>query len=157
MTAQRPSTLAAALIAILGGAGLALAACSPPADKAAPAGSTTPDATATPAACVLTPVPEGDERKAILDALRPKIEEMAGKPVEFVVNRLETACDYARLIAQPQSKDGADKYETVDAFFVKADGKWSLSMIAAAEEGSNPAADQYKAKHPDAPEALLYL
>jgi len=151
MTAPRLSAMAAAL------AGLTLAACSPPADKAAPAGSAAPDAVATPAACVLTPVPEGAERTAILDALRPKIEEMAGKPVEFVVNRLETACDHARLIAQPQSKDGADKYETVDAFFVKTDGAWTLSMIAAAEEGSDPAADQYRARHPDAPEALLYL
>lgn len=151
MTAPRIAALAAAL------AGLSIAACSPPSDKAAPAGSPTPDAAATPAACVLTPVPEGAERTAILDALRPKIEAMAGKPVEFVVNRLETACDHARLIAQPQSRDGAEKYETVDAFFVKTDGQWTLSMIAATEEGSDPAADQYKAKHPDAPEALLYL
>lgn len=152
MNLPRPEGPAAALAA------LALAACTPPA--ATPATPAADEAAAPPAAaaCVLTPAAEGSaDRSAILDALRPKIEEMTGKPVEFVVNRLETACDYARIIAQPQAKGGADRYETVDALLVRRNGKWELSMIAAAEEGSDPAADQYRAKHADAPEALLYL
>lgn len=138
---------------------LALGACNAPAAKDAPAPApAAAPATAQPANCTLSaPAAGSAERKAILDALRPKIEEMTGKPVEFVVNRLETACDYARLIAEPRARTGSDRYESVDAFFVKKDGVWTLGMIAAGEEGSDPAADQYKVKYPDAPEGLLYL
>jgi hypothetical protein len=142
------SPLAGALAAVL-----ALGACNAPAAKDAP----TPAPTQ-PATCALaSPAAGSAERKAILDALRPKIEEMTGKPVEFVVNRLETACDFARVIAEPRAKTGGDHYESIDAWFVKKDGVWTLGMIAAGEEGSDPAADQYKARYPDAPEALLYL
>lgn len=141
-------------------ASLALGACTPPAARDAPA-APSPEAVPGPAqtaTCVVaSPAAGSAERKAILDAVRPKIEEMTGKPVEFVVNRLETACDYARLIAEPRARSGADHYESIDVFFVKKDGKWTLGMIAAGEEGSDPAADQFKAKYPDAPEALLYL
>ena len=144
------SPLAGALAAVL-----ALGACNAPAAKDAPA---TAPATTQPASCVLaSPAAGSAERKAILDALRPKIEEMTGKPVEFVVNRLETACDYARLITEPRARSGGDQYESIDALFVKKDGVWTLGMIAAGEEGSDPAADQYKARFPGAPEALLYL
>lgn len=82
---------------------------------------------------------------------------MTGKPVEFVVNRLETACDHARLIAEPRARAGGDQYEPLDVLLVKKDGVWTLGMIAAGEEDSDPAADQYRARYPDAPEALLYL
>lgn len=140
-------------------AALVLAGCSPPATTDAPVPPpAAPPATAQPAGCTLAaPAAGSAERKAILDALRPKIEAMTGKPVEFVVNRLETACDYARLIAEPRARTGGDQYESIDAFFVKKDGVWTLGMIAAGEEGSDPAADQYKARYPDAPEGLLYL
>ena len=150
---HRP-TLAGALAAAL-----ALGACSQPTAKEGPAPAIAAPAVASPAApCTLaTPAPGSVERAAILDAVRPKIEEMTGKPVDFVVNRLEIACVYARLIAEPRAKTGGDHYETIDALFVKKDGVWTLGMIAAGEEGSDPAADQYKAKHPDTPEALLYL
>lgn len=145
-----------ALIALL-----ALGACTPPAAKDAPpaqAAAAPASAPTQPGACVVgSPAAGSAERTAILDAVRPKIEDMTGKPIEFVVNRLETACDYARLIAEPRAKAGGDQYESIDAFFVKKDGVWTLGMIAAGEEGSDPAADQYKAKYPDAPESLLYL
>ena len=157
MSHSSPAAAVALTVALA--AALALGACNPPASKDAPAPSSdTPPATTQPAACTLAAPGAGSaERTAILDAVRPKIEELTGKPVEFVVNRLETACDYARLIAEPRAKTGGDRYEPVDAFLVKKDGVWTLGMIAAGEEGSDPAADQYRARYPDAPEGLLYL
>ena len=50
-----------------------------------------------------------------------------------------------------------DHYEDVDVFFVKRNGVWRLGMIASSEPDSDPAADQYKARWPNAPEVLLYL
>ena len=142
-----------ALLAVVGG-------CNPPPEPAsAPADAApAPAAAAAPSAdCPLAPVAAAaPERQAILDAVRPRIETMTGKPVEFVVNRLETACDYARLIAEPRARAGGDRYEPIDALFVRRDGAWSLALIASTEEGSGPAADQYRAAHPDTPEALLY-
>lgn len=105
-----------------------------------------------------SPAPGSAERKAILDALRPRIESMTGKRVEFVVRRLDTACGFARAIVEPREKGGqGDQYETIDAFFTKRNGAWRLGMIASAEEDSPPAADQYRSRWPSAPAALLYL
>jgi len=140
----------------LAAAVLALAACKPatpaPADAAPPA---TPPMVE-PVACTVTSPAEGTpERTAALDAVRPSVEAMAGKPVEFVVTRLDVACDYARLIANPQAKSGGDHYEPIDAMLVRKDGKWELGLMAAGEEDSPPAGEQYKAKYADAPAALL--
>lgn len=135
---------------------LALAACNPaptaPAETAPPALPPMVE----PAGCMVTSPAEGTpERTAALDAVRPTVEAMAGKPVEFVVTRLDVACDYARLIANPQAKSGGDHYETIDAMLVRKDGKWELGLMAAAEEDSPPAGEQYKAKYADAPAALV--
>lgn len=98
------------------------------------------------------------ERKALMNALRPRIEAMVGKPVEFVVGKLDVACGYARLLATPQEKGGqGDHYESVDVFFVKRNGVWRVGMIASSEPDSDPAADQFRARWPNAPESLLYL
>lgn len=105
-----------------------------------------------------TPGPGTRERKEILDALRPRIEAMVGKKVEFVVARLDVACGYARLLAQPQEPGGnGDRYEMIDAFFVKRQGVWRFAMMTTSEEGDDPGADQIKARYPKAPEVLLYL
>lgn len=98
------------------------------------------------------------ERKAILNALRPHIEAFVGHPVEFVVGKLDVACGYARLLATPQEKGGqGDHYEDVDALMIKRNGRWTFGMLASGEPDSDPAADQFKARFPHAPESLLYL
>ena len=125
----------------------------------APVPLATTEAQARPAACrAYVPRVGSAERKALMNALRPHIEAMVGKPVEFVVGKLDVACGYARLLASPQEKGGqGDHYENVDAFFVKRNGVWRFGMIASSEPDSDPAADQYKARWPNAPEVLLYL
>jgi len=111
------------------------------------------------AACpARTPAVGSKERKAILDAVRPRVEAMTGKPVEFVIGKLDVACGYARLLATPQAKGGAgDRYEMIDVLVIKRNGRWSFAMFAASEEGSDPAADQFKARYPKIPDSLLYL
>ena len=105
-----------------------------------------------------TPGPGSKERKAILDAVRPRVEAMVGKRVEFIVAKLDVACGYARLLATPQEPGGnGDRYEMIDAFFVKKDGVWRFGMMTSSEEGDPPGADQIKARYPKAPEILLYL
>ncbi len=119
----------------------------------------TPEAQARAVNCRSHVPPVGSaERKALMNALRPHIEAMVGKPVEFVVGKLDVACGYARLLASPQEKGGqGDHYEDVDAFFVKRNGVWRFGMIASSEPDSDPAADQFKARWPNAPDVLLYL
>ena len=131
----------------------ALAACKPATpQKSEPA---TPPVVE-PAACAVASPPEGSsDRAAILEALRPTVETMTGKPVDFTVTRLDVACDYARLIADPKAKAGGDHYETVDALMVRKDGAWTLGLVAAAEEDSPPPGEQYKARYPDAPAGLV--
>lgn len=136
-------------------AGLVLAAASL---APLPGLTTEAQAQARTACAARTPAPGSKERKAILDALRPRIEAMVGKKVEFVVARLDVACGYARLLATPQETGGnGDHYEMIDVLFVKRNGAWKFAMIAATEEGSDPGADQYKARYPNVPEVLLYL
>jgi len=141
-----------------------LAACGQPApepaDAPAAAVKESAEVAAGPGGCdpatAASPVAaDAPERKAMLDVLRPRVEEMVGKPVEFTVSRLDVACDYARVVAEPRAKDGSDRYEPVDAFLVKMNGAWTLSHLAATEEGSPRAGEQYREKHPGAPASLL--
>ena len=46
------------------------------------------------------------ERKAVLDALRPKVEARLGPNVEFVVAHLRIENGWAFIIADPQRKGG---------------------------------------------------
>lgn len=136
---------------------LGLSACSRPAPtKDQPiAPPSEPPAPAADACPLSHPANGSPERAAILDALRPTVEAMTGKPVEFVVSRLDVACDYARVVADPRAKTGTDQYETIDAMIVRKDGAWTLGLVAAAEEASPPPGEQYKAKYPDvAPELV---
>lgn len=53
-----------------------------------------------------TPQPGTPERKAIMDAVRPSIEDRLGPNIEFVVKRLEVGQGWALLYANPQRKGG---------------------------------------------------
>jgi len=139
-------------ISLLAAAALAVASL-------APLPLVAPPVQARTAACPIhVPAAGTAERKAILDALRPKVQAMVGKPVEFVVQSLQVACGYSRALVLPQEKGGhGDHYEALDVLMIKRNGKWTFGMIAASEEGNDPAADQFKARFPHAPESLLYL
>jgi len=56
---------------------------------------------------VYTPPPGSSERVAIMDVLRPRYEELFGKPIVFKVERLNVAAGFAFVIVHPQRPTGA--------------------------------------------------
>ena len=54
----------------------------------------------------LTAAPSPPQRKAVLDALRPAIEEKLGPNVEFVVQVIRVENGWAFVMADPQRKGG---------------------------------------------------
>ena len=55
---------------------------------------------------LIAAAPAPAERKAVLDALRPKVEARLGPNVEFVVAHLRVEDGWAFVIADPQRKGG---------------------------------------------------
>lgn len=104
-----------------------------------------------------TPRPGTTTRRDILNALRPQMEEMAGGQIEFVVERINVSCNWARLVANPQTPGGqGNHYEPVDALLQRSNGVWRLRTIACGEEDCAPAAQQYRQAYPTVPAALLF-
>ncbi len=85
--------------------------------------------------------PPVSERKAVLDALRPKIEAKLGPNVEFVVAVLRVEKGWAFVIADPQRQGGkpidgntifGQDFENmdglrVDAVLRKRNGRWTVA------------------------------
>jgi hypothetical protein len=69
---------------------------------------------------VYTPQPGTPERKAIMDALRPRYEAVFGKPVVFKVETLRVASGFAFAVVHPQRPSGAPIEERT---WVRALGK----------------------------------
>jgi len=104
-----------------------------------------------------TPRPGTATRSAILNALRPRIEDMAGGDIEFVVDTMRVACGWARVRVNPQTPGGqGNRYEQVDAVFERTSGTWRLRQIACTEVDCDPAADQYREAFPNLPRSLLF-
>lgn len=83
---------------------------------------------------------QGAQRRAILDAMRPAIEQRLRGPVEFVVRRIGVRDGWALVIADPQRPGGGridgrrifgEDYENMDGLTVNAvlrlsGGRWRL-------------------------------
>jgi len=83
---------------------------------------------------------QGAERRAILDAMRPTIEQRLRGPVEFVVRRIAVRSGWALVIADPQRPGGGridgrrifgEDYQYMDGLTVNAvlrlsQGRWRL-------------------------------
>ena len=90
------------------------------------------------ALAALTPTP--DERKAVLDALRPAVESKLGPNVEFVVQVIRVEDDWAFVMADPQRKGGnaingrqvfGEDFDNMDGVRVDAvlqlqNGRWEV-------------------------------
>ena len=97
-------------------------------------------------------------RRAILNALRPHVEQMAGEDVEFMVDRISVACGWARVIVRAQTPGGrGNHYEATDALLQNTGGTWRLRQIACTEVDCDPAADQYARLYSNLPRSLLFL
>lgn len=104
-----------------------------------------------------TPRVGSTTRREILNALRPQMEDMAGGEIEFVVERISVSCNWARLVANPQTPGGqGNSYEQVDALFQRSNGVWRVRMIACGEVDCAPAAQQYRPAYPSVPAVLLF-
>ena len=85
--------------------------------------------------------PNSPQRRAILDALRPRIEAVLGGPVEFVVTRMQVQAGWALVIAEPQRPGGGridgrryfpHDFDNMDGLTVSAimrfrGGRWMLA------------------------------
>ena len=84
--------------------------------------------------------PAPAERKAVLDALRPRVEARLGPDIEFVVQVIRVENGWAFLMADPQRKGGkpidgkrifGEDFENmdglrVDAVLRRSGGRWKV-------------------------------
>jgi hypothetical protein len=135
------------------GLGLALALSGAP-DLPQPAQARSP----TQAGCrMTTPGPGTPVRAGILNALRPQVEQMAGQDVEFVVDQIRVACNWARVVANPRAPGGhGNHYEPVDALLQRSGTAWRVRLTACGEVDCPSAAQQYRQAYPNLPRGLLF-
>jgi hypothetical protein len=101
------------------------------------------------------------EDEAILQALRLWVEEGHHLEVVFVVRHLKAGEGYAWVHVQPQSEDGASRYEDLSALMKKDHGGWIVAEVPCAEV-DNPACLDHptyfpglKERFPDMPEDIF--
>lgn len=75
-------------------------------------------------AAALTPAKGSAERTAILDALRGVVKKMSDLDVIFVVTHLKVKNNWAWVVAEPQSRNGTQHYETMTGLLQKKNGRW---------------------------------
>ncbi len=71
-----------------------------------------------------TPVKGSAERAAIMDALRTEIKKMSDYDVIFRVSHLKLKNNWAWVVAEPQSRDGTQNYESMIGLLQKKNGRW---------------------------------
>lgn len=82
---------------------------------------------------VRTPHPGSTERRAILDAVRVKVNELHGLEVIFVVKELTVSDGWAWVHTLPRSKRGDSIYEDVYALLHRGQGRWRVVEIPCTE------------------------
>jgi len=104
-----------------------------------------------------TPAAGTPTRRAVLNALRPSVERLLGQDVEFMVDSIRVACNWARVVVRPQTPGGrGNHYEAVDAMLQRTNGVWRLRHIACTEVDCDPPAAQYAELYPNLPRSLLH-
>lgn len=96
----------------------------------------------THAQTVQHPPPGSAERRAILDTVRPLLEQQVGPPVEFVVNDIRIVGQFAFVAVEPQRPGGgridyshltrgddADFFDGLrtEAILTRRDGRWLVA------------------------------
>lgn len=85
-------------------------------------------ASGTVTAAVHSPGRGDPDRKAILDAFRPAVEQELGKPVEFVVSELNVAGNLA-FVAVNAQRPGGGRIDPNHTPFAARNGEEALSMF----------------------------
>lgn len=101
-----------------------------------------------------TPAEGSAEREAIFDGMRKGREN---PDVTFVVRVMKVQDGWAWVVADPQSKDGSQKFETESWLLQKSSEGWKIAARPCVEEGCEAAAEVAKIKqqHPQAPPAIF--
>ena len=108
-----------------------------------------------------TPEKGTQMRKDILDVLRQEVKSIHGVDVIFVVEHLKVQDGWAWVHALPQSLDGMNKYEDINALLELQNGKWRVMELPCAEvENPECLGDpsyflKLKQRFPDMPEGIL--
>ena len=110
-----------------------------------------------------TPARGGEERKAIMDAMRAHRRRFDPQPVIFVVSYLRAQRGWAWLSVRPQSSDGRSRYEDESALLRRRAGRWEVveSMPAAGEREGTPLEEdcawfqRLRGRFPSLPRAVL--
>lgn len=101
-----------------------------------------------------TPTEGSPEREAIFEALR----QARGQPdTVFVTRHFLMDGNWAYVTADPQSKDGSQKYETESWLLEKKADGWHIAAQPCVEEGCEPADEiaKMRAAHPQAPAGIF--
>ena len=82
------------------------------------------------------PAKGSDERAQIMDALRAQLRTLdaANKDLIFVVKELCVSPTVGWLAVEPQSRDGKNRLEAVQASLTRSKSGWHVATIACGEE-----------------------
>jgi len=104
---------------------------------------------------VYTPKPGGAVREAIFDAMRDADHD---HDRVYVERYLKAQDGWAWLVADPQSRDGKNRYETESALIrLETIGKWTVVARPCAEADCDPKKEmaRIRAENPHAPAAIF--
>jgi hypothetical protein len=103
---------------------------------------------------VTTPAAGSADRTAIMDAMRAKGDDQNRV---FVVRNLRVSGDWAWLDANPQSRDGRNKFEPESALLRRVGGGWRVVDQPCGEEDCETAKEvaRIRRANPGAPAAIF--
>jgi hypothetical protein len=106
---------------------------------------------------VTSPPPGSPERKAILDALRPPLNQLAGRDVKFLQPDIKVLDGWARVYSGFEADDSSDLPEEFDLDYMglaqRVNGKWEIRSWGFA--GDVGAILDARKKNPGAPARLF--
>jgi hypothetical protein len=104
----------------------------------------------------VTPPRGGAVRKQIADAMRRDVGQFAGVYVVFNFDWIKTSGNWAYAQTRPESPDGANKYEPIEALLRRSNGVWSV--VGRISDGATSPASQrrrLRARFPSAPRSIF--
>lgn len=113
---------------------------------------------------VSTPARGSAERKAMLGVLRTFVKRMSNLEVVFVVRHLKSGCGWGWIEADPQSADGTQHYEQVQALLARRNAGWEYVESPPEWSECEPDPDcvdrsryfrKVAARHPGVPPAIF--
>ncbi len=105
--------------------------------------------------------PGNPVRRAILDALRQRMQGLLGTDLVFVVKSLKVKDGWSWIHVLPRSADGQNRYEDIFALVRRQKGIWIVAELACTEDdnpqclGNPDFFSELKKRFPKLPEEIL--